>query len=77
MLLDSGSGCLAEVDADIDDFDLRGETEARKQEILGEIREELRQKIKPVDVWPMYDIYLSRIDEPRRFAGAAGQYVSS
>lgn len=44
-------------------FDLRGETEARKQEILGEIREELRQKIKPVDVWPMYDIYLSRIDE--------------
>ncbi|WP_303237282.1 non-ribosomal peptide synthetase [uncultured Bilophila sp.] len=44
-------------------FDLRGETEERKQEILGEIREELRQKIKPVDVWPMYDIYLSRIDE--------------
>ena len=44
-------------------FDLSGESEDRRQQVLDEIREELRQKIKPVDVWPMYDVYVSRIDE--------------
>ena len=44
-------------------FDLSGKAEEERQRVLMEIRDELRQKIKPVDVWPMYDVYVSRIDE--------------
>lgn len=44
-------------------FDLSGKAEDERQRVLMEIRDELRQKIKPVDVWPMYDVYVSRIDE--------------
>lgn len=43
-------------------FDFSEKTEEERERSLMAIRDELRQKIKPVDVWPMYDVYVSRID---------------
>ena len=44
-------------------FDLRGLGEEEKRERIEGIRDELGQAVKPADVWPMFDVYVTRLDE--------------
>ena len=44
-------------------FDLSKASEEEKQAKIEAIRDELGQAVKAVDVWPMYDIYVTRLDE--------------
>lgn len=48
---------------DIRYFDLRDISEEDRQARIQDIRDELGQAVKAADAWPMFDVYVSRLDD--------------